>query len=234
MNRNFPYFDPGDTGGSLASSGMAGQQYDAPTESNRDPANWANNAGQAWLKYRFQDDDPDPLRGVTNLSDFLQQQNSPEYQDWQRRHIMDMIPGTGAFAGPVRAIKEPIQGGLRTVLQYYKNANPAKTLGELTYSKASGGAPLFENIVSGTPRGTGELLEGLQKRLGPMLDDMQLTSIQPQAASFWQKLARSSRLDKYPNLRNRILGNVEETAQRGQVTPNSYNYNPYKYMGYFD
>lgn len=142
---------------------------------------------------------------------------------------------TGSFmgmAGPVRAIKEPIAGGLRTVLQYYKDANPAKVLGELTYSKASGGGvPLFENIVSGTPRGTGELLGKLQKSLGPMLNDMEITSIQPQAASFWERLARSSRLDNYPGLRERILQGVGRTEQ---ATPNSYNYNPYKDMGYFE
>lgn len=202
--------------------------------------NATQNASQSWGEEPASPAGDWPKRGfATYYRDILGRtpyegpnQWGPEAWEHASKQIDPIETGSFmGFAGPVRAIKQPIQGGARTLLQYYKDANPAKTLGELSYSKASGQAPLFENIVSGTPRGTGELLRTLQKRLGPMLNDMEITNIQPQAASFWEKLAGSSRLDAYPKLRERILSGARNTEG---TTPNSYNFNPYKEMGFFE
>ena len=216
-----PYFDPGQTNNT--STGSYSQRWgDEPASPAGD---WAQRAGGMAYNASGLGDYTDALRWKRENPQAHYQDNPHVANMWE-----DYVPGPAAL-GAVRAVKEPMQGGMRTILQYYKDANPAKTLGELTYSKTSGAAPTFENIISNTPRGTGELLEGLQKRLGPMLNDMEITSIQPQAASFWQKLAGSSRLDNYPGLRERIMKGV---AQTEQATPNSYNYNPYKAMGYFE
>jgi hypothetical protein len=164
---------------------------------------------------------------VSWLTDALKAMQSPLPADYWQQPFDQQLAGLGAeglgmgATGPLGVggvLKRvgaygPEEEGIRTLQSW--RGTPPKLRGEASYEHLGPDYPPTWNMIwSNSPLATGEIWKGLEKELGPRLDEMVLNPMLPEAIPGWEAFAKSKRTDPYPNLKRNML----EYARIGRET----------------